>query len=247
MAKRVQAVERALKLLMTVAKSDIPPTVQEMASKAGVNRATAWRLLNTLEFFNLIQKDERSGTYKLGLGAWQLFSTSNLDEFVKKSKKVLQDVVTKTGGTAFLEIASQGEIIVIDEVKPTNPIQVDLAGLVVPYYCSSVGKLYLSTLEEKELKQYLNQNFKALTNQTIIDKSELKKQIDQARIEKIAYNYKEHQEEWCAITSAVLDQSGNHFAYVGLTLPTYATTKKELYALKNIMMDAAKEIAKQIK
>ncbi len=247
MGSRVQSVERALNLLMTIAKSDTPSTVQEMASRTGVNRATAWRLLNTLEFFSLIQKDERSGTYKLGLGAWQLFSTSNLDEFVKHSKKVLQDLVAKTGGTAFLEIVSQGEIIVIDEVKPNTPIQVDLAGLVVPYYCSSVGKLHLSTLEVKELQQYLNQNFKILTKQTITDKSELKKQIDQARIEKIAYNYKEHQDEWCAITSAVLDQTGKHFAYVGLTLPTYATTKKELYGLKTIMLEAAKEIAKQIK
>ncbi len=247
MANRVQAVERALKLLMTVANSDTPPTVQEMASKSGVNRATAWRLLNTLEFFSLIKKDERSGTYKLGLGAWQLFSTSNLDEFVKNSKNILQDVVNKTGGTAFLEIASQGEIIVIDEVKPSNPIQVDLAGLVVPYYCSSVGKLYLSTLEDRELSKYLNQNFVSLTKQTITDKTEIKKQINQARIDKIAYNYKEHQEEWCAITSAVLDRSGNHFAYVGLTLPTYSTTKKELYGLKSIMLEAAKEIAKQIK
>ena len=247
MANRVQAVERALKLLMTVANSDTPPTVQEMASKSGVNRATAWRLLNTLEFFSLIKKDERSGTYKLGLGAWQLFSTSNLDEFIKNSKNILQDVVNKTGGTAFLEIASQGEIIVIDEVKPSNPIQVDLAGLVVPYYCSSVGKLYLSTLEDRELSKYLNQNFVSLTKQTITDKTEIKKQINQARIDKIAYNYKEHQEEWCAITSAVLDRSGNHFAYVGLTLPTYSTTKKELYGLKSIMLEAAKEIAKQIK
>lgn len=247
MANRVQAVERALKLLMTVANSDTPPTVQEMASKSGVNRATAWRLLNTLEFFSLIKKDERSGTYKLGLGAWQLFSTSNLDEFVKNSKNILQDVVSKTGGTAFLEIASQGEIIVIDEVKPSNPIQVDLAGLVVPFYCSSVGKLYLSTLEDRELSKYLNQNFVSLTKQTITDKTEIKKQINQARIDKIAYNYKEHQEEWCAITSAVLDRSGNHFAYVGLTLPTYSTTKKELYGLKSIMLEAAKEIAKQIK
>lgn len=246
MGNRVQSVERALKLLMTIAKSDTPPTVQEMATKSGVNRATAWRLLNTLEYFSLIHKDERSGTYKLGLGAWQLYSTSNLDDFTHRSRNVLQKVVAATGGTAFLEIASQGEIIVIDEVKPSSPIQVDLAGLVVPYFCSSIGKLYLSTLEEAELNQYLNQDFKALTKQTITDKSELREQIAQARKDKVAHNYKEHQEEWCAITSAVVDDSGNHFAYVGLTLPAYSTTKEELYGLNEIMLTAARDIAKLI-
>ncbi|MEY3636661.1 MAG: hypothetical protein RL147_1090 [Actinomycetota bacterium] len=246
MGNRVQSVERALKLLMTIAKADTPPTVQEMATKSGVNRATAWRLLNTLEYFSLVHKDERSGTYKLGLGSWQLYSTSNLEDFTNRSRSVLQDVVDATGGNAFLEIASQGEIIVIDEVKPSSPIQVDLAGLVVPFYCSSIGKLYLSTLDEAELNQYLLQDFRALTKHTITDKLEIKKQITQAGNEKVAYNYKEHQEEWCAITSAVVDDSGNHFAYVGLTLPAYSTTKKELYALKNIMLQAAQNISKLI-
>lgn len=229
---------------MTIAKSDIPPTVQEMATKSGVNRATAWRLLNTLEYFSLIHKDERSGTFKLGLGAWQLYSTSNLDDFTNRSRNVLQKIVATTGGTAFLEIASRGEIIVIDEVKPSSPIQVDLAGLIVPYYCSSIGKLYLSTLEETELNVYLDQDFKALTKQTVTDKSELRKQIAQAGKEKVAHNYKEHQEEWCAITSAIVDDSGNNFAYVGLTLPAYSTTKKELYGLNEMMLMAARDIAK---
>ena len=246
MGNRVQSVERALKLLLTIAKSDEPPTVQEMATKSGVNRATAWRLLNTLEFFNLIHKDERSGTYKLGLGAWQLFSTSNLDKFIKNSEQILQNIVTKTGGTAFLEILAQGELIVIAEIKPNNPIQVDLAGLIVPHYCSSIGKLHLSTLDEKDLDKYLNQNFKKLTSYTVVDKFELKKQIRLAGLEKVAYNYKEHQEEWCAITSAVLDEFGHHFAYVVLTLPTYSTTKKELLNLKTLMKDAAQDISKQI-
>lgn len=246
MGNRVQSVERALKLLMTIAKSETPPTVQEMATKSGVNRATAWRLLNTLEYFSLIHKDERSGTYKLGLGAWQLYSTSNFDSFANRSRNILQNVVAATGGTAFLEIASQGEVIVIDEVKPSSPIQVDLAGLVVPFYCSSIGKLYLSTLEDNELNQYLNQDFKALTKYTVTDKREIREQIAQAGKDKIAYNFREHQEEWCAITSAVVDESGNHFAYVGLTLPTYSTTKKELYAFKDLMLKAAKDIAELI-
>ena len=48
MAKTVQSVERALKLLEVISENQIPLTVPQMAKQAGVNRATAWRLLNTL-------------------------------------------------------------------------------------------------------------------------------------------------------------------------------------------------------
>lgn len=61
MAQQVQSVERALSLLEVISQAQTPPTVTELAAKTGVNRATAWRPLNTLEYFELIYKDSQNG------------------------------------------------------------------------------------------------------------------------------------------------------------------------------------------
>ena len=72
MGQRVQSVERALKLLIAISKNNNALSVPQMAKKAGVNRATAWRLLNTLEHFDLIKKNDASGNYSISFGLWDL-------------------------------------------------------------------------------------------------------------------------------------------------------------------------------
>ena len=52
--QRIQAVDRAVVLLKAVAASSTPPTVLELARRCGINRATAWRLLRTLEHHGLV-------------------------------------------------------------------------------------------------------------------------------------------------------------------------------------------------
>ena len=69
MTQRVQSVERALSLLDALASNAVPPTIPELAKAAKVNRATAWRLMNTLVAFDLAERNEITGTYKVGPGA----------------------------------------------------------------------------------------------------------------------------------------------------------------------------------
>lgn len=246
MGNRIQSVERALELLETISNSERPLSVPEMAKKSGVNRATAWRLLNTLEYFDLIKKNEENNYYSISLGIWRIAQNTNLEILIRKSKPILEKIVKITGGSAFLEIASKNRFIILDECKPTNPIQVDLAGIEVPLYCGSVGKLFLSSFSDKELEKYLDQKFKSYTSFTITNKTLLLKEIQQARKSGVAYNFKEHDDQWCGITSVVLDKNKRHFAYLNLTLPTFITDKKELYSYKDLMIKSAMELEKQI-
>ena len=87
----------------------------------------------------------------------------------------------------------------LDECRSSDPVQVDLAGIQVPLYCGSVGKLYLSTFSHDDLENYLKKKLEKLTSYTVIDKTKLKKQINEARLTGIAFNYKEHQEQWCGV------------------------------------------------
>ena len=228
MTQRVQSVERALSLLDALASYSSPPTIPELAKAAKVNRATAWRLMNTLVAFDLAERNEITGTYKVGPGALRLAAATDNSSFVRKSRPLLEKVAQKTGGSAFLEIATRGELVVMDQVRSTSPIQVDLAGMVVPLHCGSVGKLYLATLNDDELNNYLKQKLPALTKYTITKPIPLRKEIMEARVTGIAINYKEHREEWCGISAAIKDRAGRTVAYLNVTLPSFNNTREKV-------------------
>jgi len=243
MAQRVQSVERALSLLDALASYATPPTIPELAKAAKVNRATAWRLMNTLVYFDLAERNEITGTYKVGPGALRLAAATDNSSFVRKARPLLEKVAKKTGGSAFLEIATRGDLVVMDQVRSDSPIQVDLAGMVVPLHCGSVGKLYLSNLSDEELNEYLKQKLAAPTRFTNIKPQLLRKEILEARVTGVAINYKDHREEWRGISAAIKDRAGRTIAYLNVTLPTFNNTKEKVKSLTPILLNAADEIS----
>jgi DNA-binding IclR family transcriptional regulator len=240
---RVQAVERALLLLEEVAASPVPPTAPELAQRAGINRATAWRLLNTLEHFDLVERDPHSGRYSVSYGTVRLSLAARTSALVRRAHPVLEKLASDTDGSVFLEVPSRGRLVVLDEARPASPVQVDLAGMEIPLHCGSVGKLYLASLPADELERYLSGPLARPTRYTITDPALLRAQVDDARRSGIAVNYKEHQEEWCGITAAIRDRAGRDLAYLNVTLPTYRWTEQALAGLAAPLRAAASEIA----
>ena len=242
----VQAVERALLLLDEIAASAAPPTAPEIALRAGINRATAWRLLRTLEAFDLVVRDPHTGRYALSYGIVRLAAATDMAGIVRRAHPVLQRLAEETDGSAFLEVATRGRLIVVDEVRPRTPVLVDLAGMDVPLHCGSVGKLYLASLPQDEREAYLASDLERPTPRTLTDPAALRAALDECRRTGVATNYMEHREEWCGITAAVRDRAGRDLAYVNLTLPTFRWTLDDLRGLAGPLREAAAEIAAAI-
>lgn len=246
MAALVQSVERALLLLQQIADSSVPATTPELAQLTGVNRGTAWRLLRTLEHFDLIDRNPETGCYSIGFGALRLTAASNASSLVLQARPVLESLAELTDGNVFLEVASDGKLIVLDEARAANPVQVDLAGLDIPMHCGSVGKLFLASLPQVKLDEFLDEPLAELTPHTITDPIVLRAQIDECRRSGVAINYREHQDEWCAITAVVRDRTGRHVAYINATLPTYRWTELQLLGLTEPLREATLQIEKRL-
>lgn len=239
MSQRVQSVERALSLLEEIASSPEPPSVPELAARAGVNRATAWRLMNTLEHFDLAIRDQRTGRYSLGFGVLRLASVADRGALARRVRPLLEEVAERTGGNAFLEVASRGSLVVLDEVRSPSMIQIDVSGVEVPWHCGSLGKLYLASLPDESLEQFLSEPLDAVSHETITDPDELRVEIMNARVSGVAWNYREHRYEWCAISAAIRDHQGRDLAYVNSTLSSFAVSKEELLAFAPFMREVA--------
>lgn len=244
---RVQSVERALSVLEAIAKCTEPPTVAELAKIVGIDRTTTWRMLNSLVYFDLVVHDEHSGRYKIGYGALRLAAATDGSAIARRGRPVLELTAQRTDGTAFLEATSHGGLIMLDECRSRSPVTVDLASLDVPHHCGSAGKLYLASLPADELDAYLAEGLEAATSYTHTEPARLREEIAQARTCAVAYNYKEHREEWCGITAAVRDLAGRDLVYLNVTLPTYSTTEAQLHELTPIMMESSAELAARLR
>src|SRR5260370_11403477 len=82
--ERIEAVDRAVALLKSVAASATPPTVLELARDCGINRSTAWRLLRTLEHHALVDRDPITQRYTVGYGAVSVAAAVTDDALVRR-------------------------------------------------------------------------------------------------------------------------------------------------------------------
>lgn len=244
MVDRVQAVDRALQLLEEVAASPVPIATPELARRAGVNRATAWRLMNSLEYRDLVERDPATGRYQVGYGAARLAKATSLESLARRALPVLAELAQETTGSAFLQVASAGALVVVAEAKAAGPLLIDLAGIDVPLHCGSVGKMYLSTWSDDELDVFLEEPLASFTECTITDPSSLRSSIEEIRRTGVAFNYKDHHADWCGLCVIVSDPASRPLAYLNVTLPTVRTSRAQLEGLAPRLRLAA-EIIRQ--
>lgn len=244
--KLVQSVERALAMLEEIAASEEPPTASEVARRAGVNRATAWRLLTTLEHFHLVERVATDGRYRVGYGATRIAAASGANALIRRTRPVLERLGLELDESVYLQVASGTTMIVLDEVRASHPVRVDLPNLEVPLHCGSVGKLFLAFLPESEREELLGQPHEAFTDRTITDPALLRAEVARARTERIAIAYKEHLPDWGGATAVALDRRGSPLAYLNVTVPSYRYTEEELRALGAPLLRAAAELEQRL-
>ena len=90
-ASWVQSVDRAARLLRAVAdaRSQGASTVA-LGETCQLNRATAWRILSTLEAHGLVANDRGSGVWTIGPGTFGLVHAAGQDSLLHDSHEVLE-------------------------------------------------------------------------------------------------------------------------------------------------------------
>src|SRR6185312_13537993 len=86
---RVQSVDRALRLLEVVAATaPRGETVKVLAARCDINRATAWRLLGTLEARGLVERDPATNRYRIGLAMIRMSASAGYDGLVRRTRHI---------------------------------------------------------------------------------------------------------------------------------------------------------------
>src|SRR5216117_3573076 len=165
----VDAAAKALELLSTFSFQERRLSLSELAGRTGIPRATAFRLLSTLEAARFVTK--AGGEYQLGLKCFMLGNVvaADLDlrEIARPHLVALRD---RTRETTQIAILDHWQVVYLERVPSPQPVGFMRArtGAILPAYCTALGKTLLAYEPREAVAAWAaTQTFAALTPHTI--------------------------------------------------------------------------------
>jgi DNA-binding IclR family transcriptional regulator len=242
---RVQSVDRALKLLIGVA--DAAPrggTLAELADSCGINRATAWRLLGTLEAHGLVDRDPSTNRYQIGFATIRMSAAAGYDGLVRRARPVLERVSAQTGETADLAVAGLHGVTYIGEVAPPSVLSVNWLAREVPLHATSTGKAFLAWLPEDEALSLLQTPLRGFTDTTLTDTDRLMHELEVIRGRGYADCAGELEPTLYGVSAPVLDaKDGRPLAVFSIWGPVNRVPATRFPALGLVAITAAADVA----
>jgi IclR family acetate operon transcriptional repressor len=238
-------VERAFALLDAIAAaSPRGGTVADLALACGINRATAWRLLATLEGRGLVDRDRATNRYQVGYTLVRLAAAAGVDGLVRRTHHVLERVCAQTGEAADLAVARGAELIYVDEVAPRAVLTVNWLARPIPLHATSTGKAWLAWLPEAEARAVLGPVLAGYTDATVTDVSRLLAELGAIREQGYAVSNGDLEPALCGVSAPVLRPGAERpLAVFSIWGPADRIPPSRFRALGAVAIEAAASVA----
>lgn len=242
---RVQAVDRAVALLDAVAAGAPGGRVlADLAAECELNRATAWRLLATLEHHGLVERDQGNNRYSVGFTVTRLATTAGTGGLVRLAHPVLERTSAETGETANLAVPQRTGLTYVDEVVPQAVLTARWLGRHVPIHATSAGKAFLAWLPEAEVTSILSTPLAGYTPTTRTDEQDLRAELTQIRECGYSASTGELESSVYGVAAAALDRQQRPFAVISLWGPSHRVPPERFPDLGAVARRAADELAR---
>jgi DNA-binding IclR family transcriptional regulator len=240
--QRIQAVDRAIALLKSVAASATPPTVLELARDCGINRSTAWRLLRTLEHHGLVDRDPITQRYTVGYGAITVAAAVTDDALVRRVRPLLAKLATVTGESVTLAVAKRFNLVYVDQVDPPNMMVPNWLDKPLPLHATSGGKAFLAWLAPDERDAVLPRELARYTPHTVTDRERLDREFAEVRQAGYALCAREYEEFSSGASAAVLNTRKYPIAVINVWGPAPRNPVKRLHEIGRAAVQTAEEV-----
>jgi DNA-binding IclR family transcriptional regulator len=187
-----------------------------------LDRSTTYRILLSLERCGFVEKDEKTGTYSLGLAAFEIGNAYLRQmDLIQASKPIMAGLAQKVQETVHLAVLSGREIVYIDKVDSPRALGVmSKIGQRAPLYCTSLGKVLLAFQPEEELLRIINEiKLKGFTPKTITSRDRLREELRTIRKQEYGFDYREHEDDVECIGAPIRDHLGNVIAALSISGP----------------------------
>ncbi|MCL6444555.1 MAG: IclR family transcriptional regulator [Alicyclobacillus sp.] len=219
------AILKAAMILDYLALQPHPIGVSEIAAGTKLNKATTFKILETLQAIDWVEKTSDS-QYRLGVGLVKLgHASAKQVDLIRIAMPHLQRLNDETGETIHLGVLRNLQVVYIVKLESKQVVRMySEVGKTAPLYCTGIGKAILSTFQPQELEDYLTVTpLKRYTENTIVSICNLKKELEHIRQVGYAIDNEEHELDVRCVAMP-LYQSDHLYGAFSISGPSFRMT-----------------------
>lgn len=222
-AGHIQSLEKGLRILDEIIAAPAPVKLADIIKKFDMDKASAFRFLQTLEFHGFLRKDSDTKEYDAGGRLYYWASrlrqkTRIIDAFHGH----LERLANMTQHTAHLGLLVNDRVLLADFAHSSSIVAIHHAiGGLEPIHSSAAGKAIVAFLPREKRDEMIEANeFIRFTERTIMTREELILDLEMVRERGYAVDAGESYGGLYCVARPVMDSQGQPFASLGITTVT---------------------------
>lgn len=240
----VQSLERGLSVIQCFSHDQPRLTLSEVARETGMTRAAARRFLLTLEHLGYVSSEGRQfslrpSVLRLGYAYLSSFTTADI------AQAHLEQLAERLHESCSASVLDGDDIVYVARASTNRIMTIGLSvGTRLPAYCTSMGRVLLSALDDKDLDAYLERvTLQARTHMTITEPRSLREEILRVREQGWCLLDQELEDGVRSVASPVRDTQGRVVAAINTSAHA---TRVSLQTLKDEFLPALQACAVEI-
>jgi IclR family acetate operon transcriptional repressor len=220
-----------------------PLRLTALAVELGLGKSTAHLLLQTLREDGMVEYDAASGTYRIGLRAFEI-GTAAVERggFGARLTGAMEELGRRCNESVSLGVLSAGSVLFVQRIESPEILRADIRpGTRMPLHASASGKALLASMTDDEVERLLPDLLPATAQRTVRQRNALLAELRLVRERGYAAQVEEFVDGIAAVAAPVLDAGGRLLASLSIAGPTGRFDER---AWADFLMPAASEMSR---
>lgn len=243
----MKSLQKALNVLECFSPRMQELGVSEIARMLNLNKSNVHNILSTLESEGYIIHNKVTEKYSLGNKFLQ-FSYSIMSAYPYTSfiVPVINDLASDLNLITYFGIPHGTSVLYLFSAYPEtygkNVPYRSILGETAPYYCTSIGKSLLFSMEDEEILQLIKGKKTKFTNNTLVDDDEILADLHKSKERGYSIDNIEHENGVRCVGVPVTDRNGQLIGAISVSGPVSLVTEDRTQSISQKLLTAAFEI-----
>ena len=246
-ARPTESVGRALELLQLFRAANEGVRLVEASTALGLARSTTHRLLATLEAQRFVRRDSQTRAYYAGDALLALAASLVPDLVLRETALAeMRRIMQRTSEPTSLVVLRESMAYFVASLhRPGSRLANPRSGISLPLYSSAGGKALLSAATRAEFEVLVpTERLRTRTARTT--RTELARELDDARRRGFATSFEETAAGVTAVASPITSATGHVYGAISIAARAGRVPRDELFALGRALHESCARIGARL-